>query len=402
MNHVATWVLIALGAVCAACGGVSVPSSVQWPTAEVEPWSSEARFAVTVNLEDEIAFVPADGVRTDAFGAAKVGNIPVELEGPHHLASSPDGKWIYFNLSNYTPGTGSGPHGSHGTGTIPGSLVKLDARTARKVGEVIVDRSPGDVVLSADGKYAYVTHYDLIALMRQLTMGGPPEDAFSTVAVVETATMRRLALIPVCVTPHGAGLSASGTTLYVTCSQSDEVGVVDVTDPTHPVATARVPVGPSPGPYGEPRYFPYALAVSPKDGSVWISNNTSGDVRVFDPATGAMDSARTVFVGGVAMFGAFSPDGKTFYVPHQGDDRLSAIDTATLAIRNLAPPAGACLNAHAFVLDPTGAFGVMVCEGDHMNRQGTVVTIAVTPFVTIGFTQVGLFPDGAAWLPPAP
>ena len=92
-----------------------------------------------------------------------VGDVPVELEGPHHLAASPDGKYIYYNLSNYVPGTGSGPHGSHGIGTVPGSLVKLDAATSGSVAEVLVDRSPGDVILTSDGKLAFVTHYDLLA-----------------------------------------------------------------------------------------------------------------------------------------------------------------------------------------------------------------------------------------------
>src|SRR5262249_54789455 len=147
-----------------------------------------------------------------------------ELEGPHHIAASPDGKYIYYNLSNYVPGTGTGPHGNHGTGTVPGSLVKLDALTNEKVGEALVDRSPGDVILSQDGKYAFVSHYDLLRLTSALTSGqGLPDSTFSDVAVVDTDTMTRIAMIPVCPTAHGEGLSADGNTLYVTCAGSDEL-----------------------------------------------------------------------------------------------------------------------------------------------------------------------------------
>src|SRR5262249_18797203 len=117
--------------------------------------------------------------------------------------------------------------------------------------------------------------------------------------------------------------------------------------------TARVTVGPTPGPLGFPAYNPYALTVSPKDGSVWVSNLQSGDVRVFDPSTMAMDGARTVFINGMAMFASFSLDGGTLYVPYQGSDpnALVAIDTQTLATRVLPLPSP-CLNAHAFVLTP--------------------------------------------------
>src|SRR6185369_4904641 len=164
-----------------------------------------------------------------------------ELEGPHHIASSPDGKFLYVNLSNYVPGTGSGPHGSHGTGTVPGSLLKIDAATSAKVGEVLVDRSPGDVILNHAGNLAFVTHYDQLRLITQLGAGTPPESGYSAIAVVDTEKMVRISLTPVCPTAHGEGLSADEKTLYVTCALSDELAVVDVSNPAKPVVTMKLP-----------------------------------------------------------------------------------------------------------------------------------------------------------------
>jgi DNA-binding beta-propeller fold protein YncE len=368
------------------------------PSLPTPDYAHQARFAITDNLSDELSFVAADAT-SQLFANIPVGDVPVELEGPHHIAAA-DG-YLYVNLSNYVPGTGSGPHGSHGTGTVPGSLLKLDAATGERVGEVLVDRSPGDVILSADGKTAYVTHYDLIKWMKQVAENLPPEAAYSTVAIVDTASMRRLSMAPICVTGHGEGLSPDGKTLYVVCSLADEMVAVDVSVPAKPKVTARVKIGPMPGAVGTPRYYPYALSVAP-DGTVWISNNSSGDVRVYDPATGMMDPNRVVFVGGVAMFGSFSEDGATFYVPHQGDDKLTAIDTPTLATRDLVLPPRACLNAHAFVLAPGGATGVVVCEGDHVKRPGSAVTIVMEGFFVGGYVETAMFSDGAAWLPPVP
>jgi DNA-binding beta-propeller fold protein YncE len=305
------------------------------------------------------------------------------------------------------PGTGSGPHGSHGTGTVPGSLLKVDAVTSHELAEVLVDRSPGDVILNQAGTLAFVTHYDLLRLQAQLAAGDPPEKGFSDVAIVDTDKMVRLSMIPVCPTAHGEGLSADEKTLYVSCAQSDELAILDVTDPVKPVVMNKLPVGPAPGPVGAPSYGPYALAVSPADGSVWISDNNSADVRVYDAAAGKMDPSRTVPTGGISMFGAFTKDGSTFYVPHQGDDKITRVDTATLATTTLALPPSVCFNVHALVMTPDEQSAIVVCEGDHkypplQMRPGTALTVNLAGFFVVGAAVVGVFPDGAAWLPPAP
>jgi DNA-binding beta-propeller fold protein YncE len=371
-----------------------------FPPPQPLAFASQPRFAVTVNLADELAYVSADGQMPQLYGEMPVGDVPVELEGPHHIAASPDGKYLYVNLSNYVPGTGSGPHGSHGTGTVPGSLLKIDARTSEKVAEVLVDRSPGDVILSKDGKLAFVTHYDLLRLQAQLIAGDPPEKGFSAVAIVDTERMTRLSLTPVCPTAHGEGLSADEKTLYVSCALSDELALLDVTNPSKPAVKLKLPVGPAPGPAGTPSYAPYALSVHPTDGTVWISDNTSADVRVFDPATMQMDASKTVFTGGVSMFSAFTSDGKSFYVPHQGDDRVTWVNTADLSQQILSLPRSVCINAHALVMAPGDESAVVVCEGDHKSTPGTVVTLNLEGFFVVGAVPVGLFPDGAAWLPP--
>ena len=398
------WHLVAIVALAAGCNGVSFPADSNWP-APVEPaFSHQARFAITNNKSDTLSFIAADGSGTN-LGDTPIGDNPIELEGPHHLAASPDGKYLYYNLSNLVPGTGSGPHGAHGTGNVPGSLVKLDAATYESLGEVLVSRSPGDVILSADGKIAYVSHYDQLLAITQLMMPGSTEEsAYSPVAIVDTDSMTRLSLTPVCAEGHGEGLSADGKTLYVTCALLDQLAIVDVSDPAHPTVTARVPVGPTPNqwPSPMPSYGPYALTVNPVDGTVWISDNNSGDVRVYDPALGKMDPAKTVKFGDLTMFGAFDQDATHYYVPLRSNATLARIDTSTLAVQLLPIPATACMNAHAFVMTPDHATGVLVCEGDQVKVSGQVVTIDIAGFSLSNAVATGMFSDGAAWLPPAP
>jgi DNA-binding beta-propeller fold protein YncE len=388
----------------AACKNVSYPASDNFPPASEPAFVHQARFAITNNLSDTMSFIAADGMGAN-LGYAPVGDNPVELEGPHHLAGSPDGKFIYYNLSNYAPGTGSGPHGNHGTGAVPGSLVKLDAATMENLGEAGIGRSPGDVILNKAGTLAFVTHYDLLAVLSTLQAGGTEADAYSPLAIVDTSTMTRLSLTPMCVTAHGEALSADENTLYATCAFTDELAIVDVSNPKSPTVTARVPVGPTPAKFGGPtgNYGPYALAVSPKDGTVWISDNTSGDIRVYDPSQAKMDPARTVQFGVDTMFGAFSQDGGTYYVPLRSTATLARIDAATRATTMLPVPPDGCEKAHAFVMTPDQTSGVMVCEGDMTaTRSGQVVTINVPAFSIAQSVQTGVFSDGAAWLPALP
>jgi DNA-binding beta-propeller fold protein YncE len=398
------FVLVVLGV--AACSKISFPSGAagQWPTRPVPSFAAQARFAITDNMSDQLSFVTPSATAPALLGAEPVGDNPVELEGPHHIAASPDGRYLYVNLSNYVPGSGSGPHGSHGTGTVPGSLLKLDARTGAELGETPVDRSPGDVILSADGKTAYVSHYDLLRVQAQVSTNAAPETGYSDIAIIDTDSMRRLSMIPVCPTAHGEGLSADGKVLYTVCALSDEIAVLDVSDGTHPKVLAKMPVGPNPGLVLSPNYLPYALTVSPADGRVWISDN-KGDLRVFDPAKMAMTDI-SVPLGDVVMFSTFTKDGSTLYVARQNaGDRVSIVDpvTATERTSPVLMPRSACLNAHAVQLSPDQGTLVVVCEGDHTpNVPGSVAYIATDSGALVGSVGVGVFADGAAWLPAAP
>lgn len=381
---------------------VAYPEGLSWGEPPLSAYIGQARLGISNNGDDSLSFVSLDtgqpGAAAQLLGTALVGNNPIELEGPHHLAASSDGQFLFFNLSNYVTGGGSGPHGAHGTGTVPGSLIKWDVRTQRKVGEVLVDRSPGDVIVSRDGTLAIVSHYDLARLADQLTRGRAPEEGYSTVAIVDTASMRLLSNQPVCPTAHGLGLSPTGKQLYITCALSDELATLDISDPARPVLTSKVKVGSRPGPLGNPSYTPYALTVH-SDGSIWVSNNKSGDVRVFDPTRPSDGPQRIIPVGGVAMFSDFSSDGKTLYVPRQQDDRLVAIDVATGTTRDLLLPAGSCLNAHVAKVLPQSPVLTVICEGDHQAIKGTALSIDTAAWKIRSVVPLGLFSDGVTLLP---
>lgn len=377
---------------------VIIPPGLAWET-EPPDYVGQARLAITNNGDDTLAFVAFDKPeKPELLGLAHVGDNPVDLEGPHHLTASPDGRFIYFNLSNYVVNGGSGPHGAHGTGTVPGYLIKLDVRTNRPVGRALIDRSPGDVILSADGRLAFVSHYDLARFRDQLTKGSPAIEGYSSLIIVDTERMQVLSTTPMCPTAHGMGLSKDERLLYATCSLSDQLAVVEISDPSKPVVRPLVPIGPAANTTGNPAYAPYALRVH-SSGLVWISNNQSHDVRAFDPAQMKMDPLKVVSLGGIAMFSDFSDDGATLYVPHQGDDKITSVDLANLQTRDLAMPPAACLNTHELRVLPGGG-AVVVCEGDHLMRKGSLVFVDLASWAVRGSLEVGIFPDAVITLPP--
>lgn len=382
---------------------VDLPADLGWGAPADVPYAGTQRLAVTNNADDTLSFLtlgPLFGPQ--ALGTAPVGFSPFEPEGPHHVAASPDGRYLYFNLSNAVPAGGGGPHGAHGNGTVPGYLVKLDARTNRPAGQVLVDRNPGDLILSKDGRLAFVSHYDLLRYASRNP--AQPETGYSRVAIVATETMQVLALVAACPTTHGMGLSPDEQRLYVTCTQSDELAVLDVSVPAMAKVLRRVPVIPGKDPNQPPTAQPYALKVHPQSGAIWVSNLASYDVRAFDPDN--LEAApRVVRLDGVAMFSDLSVDGQTLYVPLQKTaqvpERLAAVDVATATVRDSVDlDSKLCQAPHVVQRLPDGRGLVVICEGDQRTRPGAALYLSTFPLALTGAVTLGLYPDGVALVSP--
>ncbi|XXF77718.1 hypothetical protein P2318_32415 [Myxococcaceae bacterium GXIMD 01537] len=372
-------------------GGTSVP-----------PPGAAGRLLITNSMDDTLSLLDLDGLGTPGWGElarVPVGLNPVELEGPHHSAVSPTGDFYYVGISNYVPGGGSGPHGSHGTGTVDGYCLKMDARTNQLVGSVRVDRNPGDLVLSADGKTLYQTHFDQLRIAEVVRRNGPVKDMNARLAIVDTTTMQRKAMVEVCPAPHAVRLSPDGRRAYVAC-WSDELAVVELEEPNHPVK--HVKVAPNAGTAVTPRHQPYALTLSPASGAVWVSSLASRAVQYFDPVKQEMDAARTVYLSGAPMFGAITRDGGTLYMPYQGADALAVIDTATSNIRATIPLSdNGCLNVHQVELTPDERHGLVVCEGNHKG-PGALLVVDLAEERVVKKVGVGIFPDSVTLLRRAP
>jgi YVTN family beta-propeller protein len=388
---------LAAGAACST--KVNYGPGPDWPGPTDLPTIGNGKVLITNSGSDTLSWIDLDTLEN--VYTMPVGLLPPEREGPHHGAAAADGSVFYIGLSNYVPGSGSGPHGSHGTGAVDGYLLEYDAKTLELMAATRVSRSPGDVRLTPDGTKVLQSHYDLVRITQWAMKGGPIEDSYAPIAIVDSTTMKAT-LVPLCPANHGIAIAPDSSKAFVSCSQSDEVGIVDLT--TTPYQVSRVPLGSMPtDPAGTPLYDPYSVAVHPTDGTVWVSNLKTGDVRVLDATT--MTWVTTIDMQGVPFFGTFNAAGTLYFAAVQASNSFVVVDAFTRQVQLSLPlESEACYQPHGVLLTPDEQRALVVCEGDHI-ANGTVAVVnlqnPMTPTVE-KVLEVGVFPDDAILLRSAP
>jgi DNA-binding beta-propeller fold protein YncE len=146
-----------------------------------------------------IRFGP-DGARVERD--RPVGTMPVELDGPHGVAVSPDGRHYYVTI---------------GHGTPFGSLWKLSAEDDSVEGRTMLGLFPATVDVTPDGEYAFVSNFNL---------HGDPVP--SSISKVHLPSMTEVARTETCVMPHGSRINAHGTKQYSVCMMDDLLVEIDV------------------------------------------------------------------------------------------------------------------------------------------------------------------------------
>ncbi len=157
--------------------------------------ASEATDQITL-----VRFGPA-GARIERV--MTVGANPVEPDGPHGLAVSPDGRYMYVSTAHGFPF---------------GYLWKLEIETGRILGRVELDLFPASMQVSPDGHYVYVANFNLHGEMVP-----------SSMSIVAAAEMLEVARPVTCVMPHGSRFNASGTKHYSTCMMDEALVEIDPT-----------------------------------------------------------------------------------------------------------------------------------------------------------------------------
>jgi DNA-binding beta-propeller fold protein YncE len=433
------------------------PQGMTWPNNDHYAGVGAGRLVVTNNFSDTLSIIDMNSF--EMVLDLPVGLNPVDLEGPHHVAASRDGEYYYMGLSESVGVTGSGPHGAHGAGVVPGYALRFRASDNALLGRVRIDRNPGDVVVTGDGKWVLVSHFDLrrVADVLQAAAGAnPPVDpaeiykqSRSAVAILDAEKMDLdgnglLALVFACPAAHGIRLSPDQRYAYMSCLSSDELAVIDLQHPDlltpdpsaavklHYVGSDNAMPNPDPA-YEAPVYGPYSVSVDPVTGVVWVSCQTfmgTGELRAYDPALGHMDLSRTIELQGSAFFGSFKKDGSRLYMTTQAPDAVVEIDTSKAGVQGQNPIVNTqplcaytcdgqcvrqtqvgvvptcsdatvtaqpqCFKAHVIEVMPDQQHGALVCEGNWPTQTGTTLLIGFDPLAVKKTLVVDKYPDGVA------
>ncbi len=357
------------------------------------------KFVTTNQADGTLSVVEPTGCKFDGPILTPV-IVEQNMEMPHEISMDPNGQFFvicYMEMpaSDRAALAQGASEIAMMNSTIPGYLLKLSAKDGSLLGKVQVEPDPGDNALSPDGTVAYVSHFNQPAVIAAETAGvTDPTKMYADLYAIDTASMAVLAKVPTCPEAHVIELSPDGKRLYVTCLD-DEVSVIDVSNERAPVKLQNVQELPG----GEElpssaSLSPYALQTSPLDGSVWVSNWGSKDLRIMDATK--LQFVQTVQTPGGALpvFTTFTADGKTAYNAHQQPDGVAVYSwngQSAALVTDLTMPASDCQNPHQIVLSADEKTGYVLCEGDHVH-PGQFVTLDLTTHAVVCSQAIGIYP----------
>lgn len=155
--------------------------------------------AESADLIHRIRFGPKG---TEVEKTISVGQSPVEMEGPHGLQISRDGRYLHMTTGHGSP---DGKYWKYELG--PDTLVAPG---------LFLGYFPASIDVTPDGLYAFAVNFNLHGSMVP-----------SSVSVIYTPTATEVARTRTCTMPHGSRVNAAGTKQYSTCMMDDQLVELD-------------------------------------------------------------------------------------------------------------------------------------------------------------------------------
>lgn len=268
---------------------------------------------------DRIHRLRFDGTRLVVERTTTIGEIPNEMEGPHGLQTSSDGRFLFMT-------TGHGrPEGKLWIYDISGSADTLVGPSGIDLGNF-----PASIDVTPDGLYTFSVNFNLHGDMVP-----------STVSVVYVPDRTEVARIVTCTMPHGSRIDPSGRRQYSTCMMDDQLVEIDTVKfevarrfsvakgkegpvrdvhaghamPPRPAAAAKPPVDPAEVGYAGERHQMTPASCSPtwaqpsaKGDKVYVACNKADEILEIDTATWTL--TRRIPTGRGVYNLAVTPDGR--------------------------------------------------------------------------------------------
>jgi YVTN family beta-propeller protein len=304
------------------------------------------RVAVVSESGDMATWLVPQGSRLVTDRVVPVGVMPSDIDGPHNITVSRDGKSYYITVAHGTPF---------------GSLWKFDTRSDSILGKAQVELFPTTVSLTPDGQLAFVANSDF--------HGDHPRA--NLVSVIHTPTMKKITDIEACDMPHGVKVNHAGTLAYISCMHSDEILELEVatlsltrrakTGVAHAMpAHATIghgsadPASMSTGGECAPTY----VSVSADDKRLFVACNTGNTLQVWDARS--FTRLKEIPVGKGAYNVEPSPDGKLVLVTNKKDQSVSLVDAASLTEIARIPTSKRIV--HGIAYSPDSRLAYISCE----------------------------------------
>ena len=235
-----------------------------------------------------------------------VGELAAEMEGPHGLQISADGKYLYMTT---------------GHGTPDGKLWKYALGPDTLVGPGIsLGKFPASLDVTPDGLYTFSANFNLHGEMVP-----------SSISVVYTPTLTEVAQIETCTMPHGSRIEPSGAMHYSGCMMDDQLVEIDTRSfaVTRRFSLAKGKEGPlSP-----------AMAMAGHDMHNMAGLTPAASAPTSAPTAASMPQMDASQGHGVSMSATCSPtwaqpsaDGKKVYVSCNKADEILEVDREQWAI----------------------------------------------------------------------
>jgi DNA-binding beta-propeller fold protein YncE len=328
------------------------------------------RILVAAESEDEVALVefrPCAGTQSaPACGATvartySVGVNPVEIEGPHGVVASRDGRSFYVSMAHGRP---------------YGRLLRYDLASGAMTGQAELGMFPATIDLSAAGDLAYVVNFNF----------DDPAMQPSSLSIVDTETLEEVARTTTCRMPHGSRVAPSGTHHYSVCMMDDLLVEVDartakVSRQLHLTA-------------GSASCSPTWAQPTVDGRAIWVACNGSSEAVIVDATTWRV--RQRVRTPAAPYNIAATPDGSLMIVTQKapGTTTLWRTSDATL----VAEVRGSRPIASGVVVSPDSRFAFVTLEGRNAD-PGTVDIIDLRAKATVASVNVGKQAGGIAIVP---
>jgi len=372
--------MIVAAAGCASSGQTAaMPDNGVRAAAPSEGPTSDYLLFTVAESADQLALVRfgPGGARIER--QQKVGMMPTEINGPHGVAVSPDGKFYYISIAHGTP---------------YGTFWKYSTASDSLAGRVTLGNFPATIQLTPDGALAFIVNFNLHGEMVP-----------SSVSVVSTDEMVEIARITTCIMPHGSRVNSAGTHQYSVCMMDDVLTEID----TRTLEVSRhfmLAKGKEMGMQGAPRRMahdghaggttqamtpgteaqcsPTWAQPSPDGKKIYVACNKSNEIVEIDFATWTM-TRRWAAGDGVYNLGV-SPDGNLLIGTNKRGRSISIYEIATAKeVARIPTHRGV---VHGVVVSPDNRYAFVTEEG-RGSEPGTLEVFDLATFRSVAVVDLG-------------